>query len=98
MTMKKLTILMGLISALSTTNVLAQTENHAGSNCVRRSGGETAYDFSGAIYNTSRTQKAYILCNIPHTDFDGFLNAGEVDMVLDYERYDSLLFRLEVFL
>jgi len=65
-------------AALSSTNSSA-AENYSGSDCIRRSGGAIAYDFSGAIQNTSTTQSSFVLCHVPHTDFDGLLNAGEID-------------------
>ncbi|MFW5444094.1 MAG: hypothetical protein ACKE51_07295 [Methylococcaceae bacterium] len=79
--MKKLITLafLTLLSTFASTSSFAQTENHAGSNCVRRSGGAIAYDFHGAVYNTNYTSKSWVLCNVPHTDFDGWLNAGEIN-------------------
>ena len=56
----------------------AGKENNAGSDCVLRSGGPISYSGDGAVINTNAAT-ANILCHVPHTDFDGFLNAGEID-------------------
>ncbi|MDO8844778.1 hypothetical protein [Methylicorpusculum sp.] len=57
---------------------LAGTENYAGSDCVWRSGGAVTYDINGAVSNFSNAT-ANVLCHVPHTDYDGFLNDGEID-------------------
>ncbi len=67
------------ILGLASANVYADAVNYSGSDCVRRAGGAIAYDFHGGVYNTSNTTNAYVLCHVPHTDFDGFLNPGEID-------------------
>lgn len=68
-----------LITAGFTSQAFAGPENYPGSECVHRAGGAVHYDFDGAVSNTSSTQPSWVLCHVPHTDFDGFLNPGEVD-------------------
>jgi len=65
--------------ALSSAGSFAAKENHSASNCILERGGAIDYGFYGAVYNSSTTLTSRILCPIPHTDFDGFLNAGEID-------------------
>lgn len=77
---KKTLILSLLLMVPLASNAFAATENHAGTNCVFQSNGvDVRYNHDGAIFNYSRTGTANVFCNIPHTDFDGFWNPGEVD-------------------
>lgn len=67
-----------LLLSLYGGTVQAGKVNYNGSDCVARSG-SILYDFDGAAYNNSTTTSAYVLCHVPHTDFDSFLNNGEID-------------------
>lgn len=68
-----------ILLILSIGSVNAAKENHAGTNCVAQAGVDVRYNHDGAVFNNSTAGTAHVFCNFPHTDFDGFLNAGEVD-------------------
>lgn len=72
-------VFVSLISVFVTIDAFAESVNFSSSECVRRSGAAVSYDFDGAIYTTSTTSSAWVLCHVPHTDFDGFLHNGGID-------------------
>ena len=75
---KKIVLLALLLLAPLTSSVHAANENHSGANCVADYG-DIRFDGNGGVYNNSSTSNARVLCNLPHTDFDNWLNPGEVN-------------------
>lgn len=68
-----------LLLSLAYGTVQAGSTNYNGSDCVARSG-SINLDFDGAAYNNSTTTTAYVLCHVPHNDFDNWpLHTGAID-------------------
>jgi len=67
-----------VLTCLIATGAQAGAVNYGGNNCVARSG-TVSLDYDGALYNPSSTTSSWVLCDVAHTDFDGFLNPGEID-------------------
>jgi len=67
------------IAALLSTGAFGQTINYSGSDCVKRSGGDINYDYDGGVGNTNTTSLSWVVCHVPHADFDGFGHNGGIE-------------------
>ena len=59
------------------TSTLASV-NYAGTDCKEEFGTGIDLDWDGSAYNTG-TGSLYIVCHVPHSDFDGFLHNGAIE-------------------
>lgn len=52
--------------------------NYAGTDCKEEFGTGLDLDWTGAATNTS-SSTLWVVCHVPHTDFDGFLHNGAIE-------------------